>query len=97
VCRIEGVYQGQVQSHHAFGEGSERNNVFHVLFLATKSSQCHPCEYNDDDIIKYAIEHVDGTKVVECPMDHEHLHVISKEILENAPNRATSPPSIAER
>jgi hypothetical protein len=50
-CRVAGVYQGQVQSHQSFGEGSERNNVFHVLFLATKSSQCHPCEYDDDDII----------------------------------------------
>ena len=75
VCHIVGVYQIQVQSHQVFGEGSERNNVFHVLFLATKSSQCHPCEYDDDDIINYAIEHIDGTKVVECPMDHEQLHV----------------------
>ena len=69
------MYQGQVQSHQTFGEGSEQKNVFHVLFLATKSCKCHPCEYNDDDIVKYAIEHVDGIKVVECPMDHEKLHV----------------------
>ena len=46
VCCVAGVYQGQVQSHKAFGEGSERNNVFHVLFLATKSNQCHPYEYH---------------------------------------------------
>ena len=74
-CHTAGVYQGQVQSHQTFGEESERNNVFHMLFLATKSSPCHPCEYNDDDIINYVIEHVDGKKVVECPMDHERLHV----------------------
>ena len=68
-----GVYQGQVQSHQEFGE--LKTNIFYVAFPATESCPCHLTEYDDGDIIKFAIEHRDGTVPVECPMDLESLHV----------------------
>jgi hypothetical protein len=52
------VYHGRVQS-------------IHVDFLATESCPCHLTEYDDGDIVKFAIGHRDGTVPVEYPMDLE--------------------------
>jgi hypothetical protein len=70
-----GVYHGWVQSHQTVGEGKEKNNIFHVAFPAAESCPCHITEYGDEEIVKFAIEHRDGTVPVECPMDLESLHV----------------------
>jgi hypothetical protein len=71
----EGVYQGKILSHKFFGEGAEKNSIFHVVFPPTTSNPVHLTEYDDDEIKKYVIDCVDGKIPVEYPIEPGHLHV----------------------
>ena len=71
----EGVYQGKILSQQFFGEGTEKNSIFHVAFPPTASNPVHLTEYDDEEVKKYVIDCVDGKIPVEYPIEPGHLHV----------------------
>ena len=71
----EGVYKGAILSHQFFGKGAERAGIFEVKFYQTESNPVFRTEFDDDEIEKYVIDLVDGTKLAECPTGSEQQRV----------------------